>query len=331
MTQPNHRTFGSDFKRFFFRGLGVLLPTVLTLWLLVYAYRFLDSTIAAPINAGIRVVINQVTPYWTPFRDLFDPPPALVQEEIAAIRRAGKTPPSEQSMRSTLRQRRIDQWWYDRWYLNLVGLVTAIIGVYVAGRLLGGFLGRRIYLRIEQFLVSVPVFKQVYPYVKQIVDFLVAEDKPIKFNRVVAVEYPRKGIWSIGLVTGDPMSHIRAYAGDAMTIFIPSSPTPFTGYTITAPRSEVRDLPLTIDQALRFIVSGGVLTPDAPTAEDRLTVLHLDAALPDTVSPVRPAVPPGEASTEAGVSGSPDAPAADVGPVGRIASPAGPPEPGGRT
>ncbi|MCA9284083.1 MAG: DUF502 domain-containing protein [Phycisphaerales bacterium] len=284
MTEHSKRTFGSDFKRFFLRGLAILLPTVLTLWLVVYAYRFLDSAIASPINAGIRVAIGQATPYWTPLHDVFDPPASAVREEIETIRRSGKTPPSESAVQASLRQRRIEQWWEERWYLNLVGLAAAIIGVYMAGRLLGGFLGRRMYARVEQFLVSVPVFKQVYPYVKQVVDFLVAEDKPIKFNRVVAVEYPRKGVWSIGLVTGGPMSHIRKYSGDSVTLFIPSSPTPFTGYTITVPRSEVRELPITIDQALRFVVSGGVLVPEGRSVEKAGDAPSGGASDPDSLS-----------------------------------------------
>ncbi len=66
----------------------------------------------------------------------------------------------------------------------------AVLAVYFAGRLLGGFLGRRVQRRIEGVIPSLPVFKQVHPYVQQVVDFLFSDDKPIKFNRVVVVEYP---------------------------------------------------------------------------------------------------------------------------------------------
>jgi len=145
--------------------------------------------------------------------------------------------------------------------MDLIGLVVAIIMVYFAGRLLGGYFGRRIYRRLESTIISIPGVKQVYPYVKQIVDFLFGEDRQVGFERVVVVEYPRKGIWSIGLLTGQAMKTVAERAGDSVTVFIPSSPTPFTGYTITLPRSEVYDLPITIDEALRFVVSGGVLLP----------------------------------------------------------------------
>ena len=86
------------------------------------------------------------------------------------------------------------------------------------------------------------------------------------------VEYPRKGIWSIGLVTGSPMSsmetEITRQAGPSITVFIPSSPTPFTGYTITVPRDSVVELPITIDEALRFTISGGVLVPAHQTLDE---------------------------------------------------------------
>ena len=63
-TTPSARTFSSDFKRFFIRGLVVLLPSVLTLWILVTAYKFVDNTIAEPINRGVRLAINNLAPHW---------------------------------------------------------------------------------------------------------------------------------------------------------------------------------------------------------------------------------------------------------------------------
>jgi len=144
-------------------------------------------------------------------------------------------------------------WW--------VGFLVAIAGVYAIGRFVASFLGRGLWRLIEGTFFRLPIVKQVYPYVKQVTDFLLSERK-LEFSRVVAVEYPRKGIWSLGLVTAPGMRTLHgALGGDLLTIFIPSSPTPFTGYTITVRREEVIDLPLSIDNALRFTVSGGVIMP----------------------------------------------------------------------
>ena len=262
MAKEPTRTFRGDFKRFFGRGLGVLLPSVLTLWILVKAYQFVDLTIAQPINAAVRTAIVEVAEHWEPAGNLFAPSPEEIVTESARRIDADPEDRTPERIRDDLLAEEVDDWW-TRWAIGLdwIGILVAVLAVYFAGRLLGGFLGRRVQRRIEDVITSVPIFKQVYPYVKQVVDFLFSDDKPIKFTRVVVVEYPREGIWSVGLVTGSTMRSIETSSGDAVTIFIPSSPTPFTGYTITVPRSEIRELPISIDEALRFTISGGVLVP----------------------------------------------------------------------
>ena len=243
-TQPSARTFSSDFKRFFIRGLVVLLPSILTLWIVVKAYQFVDNTIARPINGWVRAGLIQFCHVWTPFRAYFGPDEAAIAANVNA-------------------------WWDARaWYLNIIGLIVAIVAVYVVGRLLGGFFGRWIYKKLEDVITTLPVFKQVYPYVKQVVDFLFSDERPLKLNRVVLVQYPRRGIWSLGFLTGNTMKTIARESGEAVTVFIPSSPTPFTGYTITVPRHETIEIPITVDEALRFTVTGGVLVPDRELMEE---------------------------------------------------------------
>ena len=258
--QPSHSS-----RKFFLRGLAVLLPSILTLWLLVQAYRFIDSSIAAPINEGIRWAVVQIDRQQRILPERFDPTPSEVFAEIAATA-ATRHPLDEAQATQLLREREFASWWRSTWYLNLVGLLVAVVAVWLAGRLVGGFLGRQIHRRLEGLLTSVPLVKHIYPHVKQVVDFLISDDKPIKFNRVVAIEYPRKGLWSLGLVTGEGMKSIRSASGDAITVFVPSSPTPFTGYTITVPKTEAVELDLSIDEALRFVVTAGVLAPTRETA-----------------------------------------------------------------
>ncbi|MEE2681633.1 MAG: DUF502 domain-containing protein [Planctomycetota bacterium] len=271
MAKKDKKTFRSDFRRFFVRGLAVLLPTVLTLWILVKAYEFVDVAIAQPINRGIRVVLVQATPHVGLLETTFEPGESAVDREMAKRESENRTPQSANEVRSELRAASIQEWWEARWYMNFIGLFVAILVVYIAGRLLGGFLGRGIYNKLESLLTTIPGIKQVYPYVKQVVDFLFSDEKPIKFNRVALVQYPRKGIWSIGLVTGTPMKSVQERMDDGgspgVTIFIPSSPTPFTGYTISVPADEIVELPITIDEALRFTISGGVLIPSHQALE----------------------------------------------------------------
>lgn len=261
MSQTSDRTFKSDFKRFFLRGLVILLPTVLTLWIVVKAYQFVDNSIAEPINQSIRLGISKAIPTWELLQKKFEPDEDAILAEEAKLKRDGVNVPEQPQIRGRLRAQNVQQWWDTHWYMDLIGFIVAVVGVYIAGVLLGGFFGRQIYRKIETVITTLPFFKQVYPYVKQIVDFLFSDDKPIEFSRVVVVEYPRKGIWSVGFQTGGPMKSVAEEAGDSVTIFIPSSPTPFTGYTITVPRSEVRELPITVEEAIRFAVSAGVLVP----------------------------------------------------------------------
>lgn len=245
--------------RFFIRGLGVVLPSVLTLWILVTAFRFIDSNIAGPINAGIRLGVTATA------RGLeleqFRPTEEQVAAEQARARALGL---NDSQSRATWRASaaRVDDWWSARWYLDLAGLLLAIAGVYVLGRLVGGYLGRRLLSAFEAGLLTVPGIRSVYPALKQVVEFLFGgETKTLQFNRVVMIEYPRPGLWQMGLVTGDATPEIAAACGDSVTVFIPNSPAPFSGWTVTVPRGDVREIPLTVDEALRYLVSAGVVVP----------------------------------------------------------------------
>ena len=186
----------------------------------------------------------------------------------------------------------VNTWWTEHVWMNFLGLIVAAIIVYICGRLVGGFIGRAFYKRIEKIMVAVPVIRKVYPYIKQLVDFLINdEDKP-KFSRVVAVEYPRKGIWSVGFMTGGSLQTIEKQIPDSITVFIPSSPTPFTGYTITVQKKDTVDLPISVEEAIRFAVSGGVLVPDHQIMANGLTsvsgtpeIIEEESAKIDTTKP----------------------------------------------
>ena len=250
-------------SRPFLRGLAVLLPSVLTLWLLVKAYQFIDSAIAEPINTGIRTTWIQFPKHFPDLAEyLAIGPDQTVLENKAAELGIQENTPEMQNLSNTLFGEAVATWWIEHPWMNLLGLLVAAVIVYVSGRLVGGFIGRSVYRRIEKLMVAVPVIRKVYPYVKQLVDFLISDSEKPKFSRVVAVEYPRKGIWSVGFMTGESLQSIESKLPNSVTVFIPSSPTPFTGYTITIPKEDTIELPITVEEAIRFAVSGGVLVPD---------------------------------------------------------------------
>ena len=252
------------FQRFFLRGLAVVLPATLTLWVLVQAYLWIDRSIAQPINKFIQYLIVQLFWAWPQIGSWFGLSPS--SEEMDTLRVGADMSATDTTRDVELvfnyQEAIVTGWWNDYFLVRMIGIVVAITAVYVAGRLVGGLVGRWAYRWFERFLTSLPVIKKIYAWIKQIVDFLFNnQEQAMKFNRVVAVEYPRRGIWSVGFQTGESMKSIRPKSGNSITVFIPSSPTPFTGYTVTIPRDDVIDLPISVEEAIGFAISGGVLRP----------------------------------------------------------------------
>ena len=214
--------FRTDFRRRFSGGLAAILPTVLTIALVLWLFQTIDRHIGRHINTWAK---GLATWLWN------------------------------------LEKGTANEIW-GQYHLNVIGFLLAIVLVYIVGLFVASFIGRTVWRSIERLLSRLPLIRQVYPSIKQVTDFLILSDGKPKFSRVVAVMYPRKGIWSVGLVTSPGMRSLQEKASvELLTIFIPSSPTPVTGYTITVRRDEVIDLPFSIDEALRFTISGGVIVP----------------------------------------------------------------------
>jgi uncharacterized membrane protein len=251
-SQPT--TFSGDFKRFFGRGLAILLPSVLTLWILWTAFVFVFDQVAEPINSGIRWGVLRSAPVLMPREPQSQPAWYRISEDDRKNYPTLKDP--------EILGAKFRQYWDRRWYLRATGLVLAICLIYLAGRMLGGLLGRRVYLRAEALISRLPGFKQVYPHVKQLVELIIG-DRPMAFKRVVMVEYPRQGIWTLGLITSNSLRTMSERTGKRfVTVFIPSTPTPFTGFAINVPEDTVVDVPMSVDEAIRFVLTGGALIPD---------------------------------------------------------------------
>lgn len=258
----NRETFMSDFRRFFVRGLAILLPTIVTLWLLWQAFVFAFSNVAQPINRATRLGVIWVVPQVISEEKL----PEWFSITDSDLKRARETREIDASvgdaaLRRDIRREYLRQFWDDHWYLNLTGLVFAIVLIYLAGVMLGNFVGRSVYARLEHLITQVPGFKQIYPHVKQLVDLVLGEKK-MAFSKVVLVEYPKEDIWTVGFLTGTSMREIDSTAGgDVVSVFVPTSPTPFTGFTINVRKERAVELSMTVDEALRFVITAGVLSP----------------------------------------------------------------------
>jgi uncharacterized membrane protein len=121
---------------------------------------------------------------------------------------------------------------------------------------------------VEGLVARVPVVRNVYSAVKQVTEFLVRE-RAVEFRRVVAVEYPRRGVWAIAFVTGEGLPDVGAAANEpVLSLLIPTSPMPATGLTAMVRKSDVIDLNITLDQAIQYIVSCGVVVPPHQPSQD---------------------------------------------------------------
>jgi len=162
-----------------------------------------------------------------------------------------------------------------------VFLAVFTLLLYLVGKFLAAGLGKFLWNFFEGLINRLPIIRNVYSSVKQVTDFVFSESE-VEFNRVVAVEYPRKGIWSIGFVTGESMLAIRDAANEpVITVLMPTSPMPATGFTITVLKQDTVDLDITIDQAVQFIVSCGVVVPNHQQYDPAIVRKEIAAAIAD--------------------------------------------------
>lgn len=146
-------------------------------------------------------------------------------------------------------------------YIPGLGVLISIFLILFVGFLATHFMGKKIFLGLERRFSNLPLIRTIYPTLKQIILFILAQ-KEFGFKKVVLVEYPSKGIWSLGFLTNEQFQQInRASAREMVSVFIASSPGPLTGYVIFVSKEEVKFLDISIEDALKIIISGGVFKP----------------------------------------------------------------------
>lgn len=149
-------------------------------------------------------------------------------------------------------------------YFRGIGILLGIYIIIIIGFFVTNFLGRKIHQFFERLLLRLPFFKQVYPALKEMAVFLFSPERLKSFKQAVLVEYPRKGVYSIGFLTNDTTPEICEKTRRQMcNVFIPSSPGPLTGFAILVPKDEIIFTNISVEDALKFIVSGGVVNPNS--------------------------------------------------------------------
>ncbi len=142
-----------------------------------------------------------------------------------------------------------------------IGFVLFFFILVLVGFLASRFVGQKLFIEIEKWFSSLPLIKTIYPTLKQIVSFISAQ-KEFGFKRVVLVEYPGKGLWSLGFLTNEGFKKINDAMGAEMAaVYISTVPGPLTGNLVFVPRDQIRFPDIAIVDALKIIISGGVVNP----------------------------------------------------------------------
>ncbi|HYB49889.1 MAG TPA: DUF502 domain-containing protein [Burkholderiaceae bacterium] len=143
------------------------------------------------------------------------------------------------------------------------GLVLAAIIVFLTGMLAANIIGQRFVVWWEAMLGRIPIVSSIYRSVKQVSDTLLAQNGH-SFRRAVLVEFPQRGQWAVGFVVGAAGTRIAKHlSAQSLTVYVPTAPNPTSGYTLILPASEVHDVEMSVDEALKFVISMGVVVPPA--------------------------------------------------------------------
>ena len=164
-----------------------------------------------------------------------------------------------------------ENWNPDRligYHIPGLGVLLSFLILLATGVVAANILGARLILVWEALLGRIPVVKSIYSSVKQVSDTLLS-DKGNAFRKALLVEFPREGSWTIGFLTGAPDRSVAPHLpGDHVSVYVPTTPNPTGGYFLMLPRSRVRELDMSVDEALKYIISMGVAAPrgSAPSA-----------------------------------------------------------------
>jgi len=142
-----------------------------------------------------------------------------------------------------------------------LGLVISIIVITFIGAITPGFIGRTLLKVGERILDNTPVVRSIYGAIKQIMETVMSTNSE-SFRDVVLVEYPRKGIWVIGFVTGETKGEVQTLNKETLiNVFIPTTPNPTSGFLLFVPKKDLIYMKMKVEDAVKMVISGGIVTP----------------------------------------------------------------------
>jgi len=171
-----------------------------------------------------------------------------------------------------------------------VGLVVTVLVILAAGILARNLIGRRLISLAEKVMLRLPFVNRIYTAIKQISDAFLRR-KTNLFQEVVLIEYPRRGIYSLGFVTGEAPKVFDRLEGDSVCIFVSTTPNPTSGVLVVVPRRDVIPLNISVEDGMKMVISGGVVIPE--NLQKRGVALKRDQAersqpAEDSAEPAKP-------------------------------------------
>ncbi len=161
-----------------------------------------------------------------------------------------------------------------RWLgFDIPGLGAALVAllVLVTGAVAANILGQKVVGVGESVLARIPLVRSIYTGVKQLLESLVASNGN-SFRKVVLVEYPKAGSWTVAFMTGEGPKEAAILTGeDLVNVFVPTTPNPTSGFFLMVPRKDAVELAMSVDEALRMILSMGMVVPAAPSGAQQIT------------------------------------------------------------
>ena len=158
-----------------------------------------------------------------------------------------------------------------------LGLVVLIIFITLIGALTAGFLGRLILTIGERILARMPVIRSVYSAIKQILETVLKQQSKA-FRQAVLIEYPRRGIWAVGFITGTTEGEVQSLTmQEVVNVFLPTTPNPTSGFLLFVPRKDIVLLSMSVEEAVKMVISGGIVTPLDRRSEEKKAVAVVSA------------------------------------------------------
>ncbi len=146
------------------------------------------------------------------------------------------------------------------------GVILTLLIIFITGVLAANFIGQRLVKWWELLLARIPVVNSIYNSVKQVSDTLFSSSGNA-FRKALLVQYPREGSWTIAFLTGQPggdvVTHLK---GDYVSVYVPTTPNPTSGFFLMMPKQDVIELDMSVDEALKYIISMGVVAPPSKAA-----------------------------------------------------------------